>query len=312
MSSPPIDEEELRHPLERRIFVLTVILNVGLLILAVFLATHASNWVEAHPILGKRLAQIRGLAIGMALAPFALVFVRNARRIYVGGNSVVLSRQQLPEIYALLEKHCARIGLSPIPGLLLSHTGISGFSTAFTARGKHFIVLGTQFVEPNFARVREILDFTIARELGRIRLGYTRWYDELLVAYVVWIPVLRDPLQKIRVLSLDRYAAKLVPDGLAGLLVLASGRLMLHTLNVGDYLAHVDAYRRVAGWIASVGKNDVPAMLRVRALYVEGLFDREADRRRFAPLPPGKEWPADAQARSSPLVVNLEHNDRVV
>ncbi len=208
----------------------------------------------------------------------------------------------MPELYQLLDRHCAQIGLDPPPGMFLSQGGISGYSTAFTARGKDFIVLGTKFVEPNFARVREVLSFTIARELGRIRLGHTKWYDELLVAYVVRIPVLRDPLEKIRVLSLDRYAAKLVSDGLPGLLVLASGRLMVHNVNVADYLAQIDAYHGAWRWIADIGKKDVPVMLRARALYEAGLFDREADLQRFAAQTPVQGWPVDAEATSDPLV----------
>src|SRR5436190_16204075 len=183
-----IDEEALRHPLERPIFAVSVIVNVGLLILAIYLATTAPTWLEARPIIARHLKQIQTLAAGMALAPFALTFVRNARRSYLRGNSVALSREQMPDIYALLERLCARIGLEEVPVLLLADTGFSGVSTAFRARRKDFIVLGTKLVEPKFANVREVLNFTIARELGRIRFGHTKWLEELLVAYVVRIP----------------------------------------------------------------------------------------------------------------------------
>jgi len=297
------EEDELKHPLENRIFLLSVLLNVGLVVLPVYLATHGADWLDSHPILGKKLTQPRALTTGLALFPFALVFARNARRAYIGGNAVALSRNQFPDIYALLERQCAKIGLAEIPTLLLSDTGISTASTAFTARGKHFIVLGSKFVEPKFARVRELLDFTIARELGKIRFGHTMWFDEFLTAYVMRIPILRDPLQKIRVLSLDRYAASLVPDGLPGLLAFASGRLVMHNVNVPDYLAQVDKYDFVWGWVACVTKKDLPAMLRVRALYKAGFFNREKDVQRFALVPPENEWPADEPARRTAVAV---------
>ena len=291
-AQPPIDEESLRHPLEMRFFIFSVIVNAGLLILAIYLATHAPTWLESHPIVAENLKQVRALATGMALAPFALTFLRNARRSYVRGYSVALSREQMPEIYGILERHCAKIGLATPPGLFLTEKGISEISTAITARGKDFIVLGTKVVEPNFDKVREVLNFTIARELGRIRLGHTKWFDELLVAYVVRIPGLRDPLEKVRVMSLDRYAAKLVPDGLPGLIVLASGRLMLHNVNIADYLAQLDTYqgKRAWRWIADLGKKEVPVMLRANALYKAGLFNREADLHRFAAVTPVKGW----------------------
>ncbi len=68
--SRSIDEDALRHPLETRIFVLSVILNVALLILAVVLATNASDWLETHPTIAKHLDQIRALASGLVLGPF--------------------------------------------------------------------------------------------------------------------------------------------------------------------------------------------------------------------------------------------------
>src|SRR5258706_6369221 len=127
--SRSIDEDALRHPLETRIFVLSVILNVALLILAVVLATNASDWLETHPTIAKHLDQIRALASGLVLGPFALTFLRNARRSYVRGKSVALSREQMPELYQLLDRHCAQIGLDPPPGMFLSQGGISGYST---------------------------------------------------------------------------------------------------------------------------------------------------------------------------------------
>jgi len=287
-----VDEEQLRHPLEMRIFVLSVMLNAGLLILAVFLARSAPAWLEAHPIVARNLKEIRALATGIVLAPFALTFLRNARRSLVRGNSIALSRQQVPEIYEILEAHCAKIGLSQPPAIFLSESGISGISTAFTARGKDFIVLGTKIVEPKFENVREVLKFTIARELGRIRLGHTKWFDELLVAYVVRIPVLREPLEKVRQMSLDRYAAGLAPDGLPGLMILASGRLLLHNVNVAEYLAELDEYRNRGSWrwIADIGKKEMPVMLRANALYESGLFNRADDLRRFSSEKPVRGW----------------------
>jgi hypothetical protein len=290
----PIDEKALRHPAEKPIFLASVLLNVALLALALYVATDAPKWLQERELIVKHLNQIRALATGMALAPFALTFVRNARRSYLRGCSVVLSRNQFPEIYRILESQCAMIGLEPTPVLMLSEKGISDVSSAFRANRENFIVLKTTLVEPAFARVREILSFTLAREIGRIRLGHTKWFHELLVAYVVRIPILRDPLEKVSVLSLDRYAARLAPDGLPGLISLASGRLLVHNVNMTDYIKQLDEYRnhRIWRWIAGIGKHDVPPMQRVICLYNAGLLNREDDLRRFAAQTPAKGWEA--------------------
>ena len=293
-----IDEKALKHPAEEWIFAGSVLLNVGLLVLALYVATTAPTWLEGRPIIAKYLKQIQALATGMALAPFALTFARNARRSYLRGNAVALSRQQMPDVYALLERLCARIGIEEVPVLFLADTGVSGVSTAFRARRKDFIALSSKLFEPKFSNIREVLNFTIARELGSIRFGYTKWLDELLVAYVVRIPYLRDPLEKIRIMSLDRYAASLVPDGLPGLIALASSRLMVHNVNVADYLAQLEAYRDrpVWRWIAQIGKKDVPVMLRANALYKAGFFNREADLRHFTGRTPIKGWDIEVPA----------------
>lgn len=290
----PIDEKSLRHPLEKPIFLASVLLNVALLALALYVATDAPKWLAERELIVKHLKEIRALATGMALAPFALTFVRNARRSYLRGCSVILSRNQFPEIYRILEAQCAMIGLEPTPILMLSEKGISDVSLAFRAKGENFIVLKTTLVEPTFAKVREILGFTLARELGRIRFGHTKWFHELLVAYVVRIPILRDPLEKVSVLSLDRYAARLAPDGLPGLLALASGRLLVHNVNVTDYIKQLDEYRthRIWRWVAGIGKHDVPPMQRIICLYNARLFNREDDLRRFSTPTPAKGWEA--------------------
>ena len=49
-SAPPITEAQLRHPLERPVFAVSVVLNIALMCLAVYLATYGSDWLAGHKV----------------------------------------------------------------------------------------------------------------------------------------------------------------------------------------------------------------------------------------------------------------------
>jgi hypothetical protein len=93
----------------------SVLLNVVLLRLALYVATTAPTWLEARQS-RKPSGEIQALA-RYGAAPFALTFARNARRSYLRGNAVALSRQQMPDVYALLatlRQNRDRGGSSPV------------------------------------------------------------------------------------------------------------------------------------------------------------------------------------------------------
>ena len=96
MSSTPLDESQLRHPLEQPIFVASVVFNLILMAAALILANAGADWLAQHPFIHQNIKTIKMLATAAVLAPPAIVFIRNMRRASVLGNSVLLSREQLP------------------------------------------------------------------------------------------------------------------------------------------------------------------------------------------------------------------------
>ena len=79
----------------------------------------------------------------------------------------------------------------------------------------------SQMLQPD-SPISDAIAFNIGREVGRIRLKHTEWWDELLISYIVRIPVLRTPLMHLRAYSADRYGAFLEPGGIRGLIALSS------------------------------------------------------------------------------------------
>jgi hypothetical protein len=84
-----------------------------------------------------------------------------------------------------------------------------------------------------------VFAFWLRREIGRLHLEHASWTSEFLLAYVAKIPYLPNPLLRVFTYSEDRYGAFLAPEGLPGLIGVASGRRMLREVNAPDYLKQV-------------------------------------------------------------------------
>ncbi len=278
----PPDESQLRHPLERPVFFAFVVLNVALGCAALWLAVKAPGWLSAYPGLDKYIEEIRAVAVAAVLSLPVLVFARNTRHAGVRGKSIRLSASQMPEIYEALQRHCCRLGMASAPELYLSRHAISDSSQAYSAWHCHYIVLGTDFIQPDLDRVRDVFTFQLARELGRIQVGHTQWWDELLIVYVVRIPYLRNLLLHLRTYSNDRYGAFLAPEGVRGLLALASGRRMLPIVNMPDLLRQAREFRGPWARLSELLEPRPHVLSRVAALYDAGLFRLEDDLRRFS------------------------------
>ncbi len=211
----PIDESRLRHRRERPIFFVSVVINLALMGLALYLVTYGSDWLKRFPRLAERAENVRGLALAAVLAIPTLPLMRNLRRAHVRGHSIQVSSHQLPNIHAKLVQQCGMIGM-PVPELYVSDEAIKEDARGYSAWKCDYIVLSTKYLDRDLQGSREVIAFLLGRELGRIRLGQAAWWDEMLLAYIVLVPVLRRPLRRIRAYSRDRYGAVLAPEGLKG------------------------------------------------------------------------------------------------
>jgi hypothetical protein len=266
-------ESDLRMPRERVVYLATVLVNLALFCLAIYLVGHGSAWLDEYPRLAKRAADVRGLAFALLAAPPALALLRNRRNAEAAGSGVRLSATQIPELYDTLVRFCERLGQREIPALYIAEQAKEP-SKAFAAWNSHFIVIRPVFLVTPLEDVRPIYEFEIGRELGRIRLGHTQWWDELLVAYVIKLPLLRNPLLHARTYAHDRYAAYLAPDSARGLIVSASGRQLLKLVNVPEFIAQADSTRGFWPWLANLMRREPHVTFRIRALIESGLYDR--------------------------------------
>jgi hypothetical protein len=266
-------------PRARAVYVATVLGNLLIFLLAIYLIRYQSDWLEEHARIAKRVKELRVLAFTLLLAPPALVFLRNRRRAAIDANGIRLSSMQISELHATLERFCQRLNLGDVPALYVSEAGIAGASVAYAAWDGQFIVIRPVYLVVPLEQVRDIYEFEIGRELGRIRLGHTRWWDELLVVYISKIPFLRNPLLHARTYEHDRYGAYLAPSSIGGLIVSASGRQLCHSVNVPEYLRQAETAKGFWPWLANLTRREPHVAYRVRALVDAGLYDRASAER---------------------------------
>jgi len=268
------DESDLRRRSYRIVYLATVLVNIALFALAIFLIEHGSAWLDQYPRLAKRAQDVRALALALLAAPPALVFLRHRRRANAEGNGVRVSERQLPELHDTLVRFCDRLGHQQIPALYIADKA-NGISEAFAAWHHQFVVIRPVYFIAPLEEVRPIYEFEIGRELGRIRLVQTRWWEELLVAYVVKLPLLRNPLLHSRAYAYDRYAAWLAPDSVRGLTVYASGRPLYKLVDVAAFIDQAESTRGFWSWVSNLTRSEPHVTFRLRALLDRGLYSRE-------------------------------------
>ena len=237
-----IDESGLRHPLERPIFIGSVVLNFLLMGLAIALVVHEPTWLKAHPLLNKEASLLRFLVITALIGIPLLVLERNRREAYIRGNSVRLSPEQFPQIYAILEDHCRRLRMAEIPELFLTGGSIVPFSKTYSSWRENYIILHQVLFDIDVEKTTDVVAFTLGHELGALRLNQTAWWNEMLLTYVSALKWLRNPLSQVRTYSRDRYGATLSPTGFRGLLINATGRRLMDNVNIEEYLEQCRRY----------------------------------------------------------------------
>ena len=237
-----IDEARLRHPLERPVLIASVVFNFLLMGLAIALVFYQPAWVKAHPLLGKEIAFLRVLAITSLIGIPLLVLERNRRESSVRGNSVRLSDAQFPEVYAILKDHCRRLRVASVPELFITGGTITPFSKTFSSWRENYIVLHQGIFDIDDRKTLDVISFTLAHELGAIRLNQTAVWNEMLLTYISAFKWFRNPLERVRTYSRDRYGAALSPTGFRGVLINAVGRRLMDRVDVEDYLAQARRY----------------------------------------------------------------------
>jgi hypothetical protein len=210
--------------------------------IAIVLVFFQPGWLKGHALIDKEITLLRVLAITALVGIPFLVLTRNRREASIRGNSVRLSDQQFPEVYAVLKEHCRRLGMTKMPELFLTSGSIQPYSQTFSSWRETYIVLHQIIFDINDEKTLDVISFLIGHELGAVRLNHTAVWNEMLLTYISSIKWLRNPLERVRTYSRDRYGAALTPTGFRGLLINAVGRRLMDHVNIEAYFAEERKY----------------------------------------------------------------------
>jgi hypothetical protein len=265
------DPEAFRHPFERRTTLIVAVLGAALSLTLLSLLLWGTELLETIPFLRLYSTEAKVVLIAAFTTPLVATYARRRRRMLAQEESIRVSAAQLPEVFAKLEAHAARAGI-PVPELYVSE--VIERTTTFTWQGHTCIVLCTNELTNDSESFEDALDFSLAREVGAICLGYAATERELLESFVSPFPFLKAPLMHMRTYSCDRYGAFLAPCALTALLSEASGERLRSRVNADAYFRQLDrTTKRGLLWsLLPLVRMKIPLAHRVRELRRAGLL----------------------------------------
>ena len=174
-------------------------------------------------------AELRSLALAVLAAFIAIILLSGCE---TGGTARALPPYEAPiaksefqhvrtTAYTHTEADHTQYGARNALGGALRPAG-PAFRSAANVRQARTVSTDNDDVDVINISSSDAMAFILGRELGRIRLGYTRLWKEILLTYVLRIPYLNIPITRVRTYSCDRYGAFLAPAGVRGLIIAVS------------------------------------------------------------------------------------------
>jgi Zn-dependent protease with chaperone function len=271
----------LRNPLEVPVYVFCVILNVLIIVVLVggAIVELAQTPFQALVIASSPLRiAVASLLLAAFVLGLLLVIVRQLTRAGSRGSSVLATPHQFPEIEAMKHEAATRLAFHKQREPEIYVTAGNGVLNAFAASafGHDFVVLHSDLFANTLEQNRRALRFIVGHELGHIRLGHTRLWYQLSIAFSGLIPLLGPYLSRLRELSCDRHGAWFEPEGADGLVLLTAGRYIYHQVHLPDLIDQ--AKRNVGFWntVAQLQLSHPFTVRRVAELNRLGLIQRPA------------------------------------
>ncbi len=207
-------DESLRTPNERTLFVIAVIFS-SLFWLALLIS-----------IVGIFYGAI-GLLMGVIAHAMFLAHIR--------GNSLRVSPQQLPDVYAAAERASQALGLPKVPEIYVTQAegALNAFATKLLSR--RFVIIYSDLVEA--CQDPRQLEFVIGHEIGHLAAGHLKWHA-LLWPFML-VPLLGMAYSRAREYTCDRCGLRVIGDpeaAMRGLVVLAAGGKQAARADLGEFM----------------------------------------------------------------------------
>lgn len=153
---------------------------------------------------------------------------------HIRGNGVKITKNQFPDIYAIIEKQCEKLRMD-IPSAYILQSGgmLNAFATKFL--GRNYVVLYSEILELAYEQGQDALEFIIAHELGHVKRKHMT--KSLLLfpsKFIIFLPLAYSRGCEY---TCDNIGNALSPNGATdGLLILAAGKDIYKKVNADEYI----------------------------------------------------------------------------
>jgi len=188
------------------------------------------------------------MAIGVFMLCTNVILIGHLR-----GNAVEITKDQIPEVYKIIEKQSQMLELSNMPTMyLLQGNGIlNAFATRFL--GTNYVIVYSDVLEIAFTEGIEAVEFIIAHELGHIKRNHMGFLKKVLLLPSLFVPFLRSAYSRACEYTCDNIGFALSPEGAReGLLILASGKSLYKKINSEAYVHNANNASGFASWFAEI------------------------------------------------------------
>jgi Zn-dependent protease with chaperone function len=201
------------------------------------------------------------VALGLLVAVIAQGMLMGGIR----GNSIRISPQQFPEIFAITEGLAQKMSVVPTPDVYIVQAGglLNAFATRFL--GRNFVIIYSDVFELAYRKGESELAFIIAHELAHIKRKHLIWRIVLMPA--VFIPYLSTAYSRACEYTCDRFGAHFVPQGaMGGLLVLAAGKKLYQHVDSAAFESQVQSETGFWVWYAEIFSSHPNLPKRIQAV----------------------------------------------
>jgi len=287
---PPISRQEAeacRHKSEKRwygfLVTLNILLIVGVTAIVVIRFAAYKQWFDSQFVSAlsfstsqsyyERLAEelpyelrlfLSGITSLIVLIPSLYYFYATERV-----DAVKITRQNFPEVYAMIESYAHRLGMEKVPEAYIKQR--SGVLNAFSAFlfGRQYLVFNAEIFEVAYREHHdmEALGFIAAHEMAHIYYRHATLSYNLWILFSQMIPILGQTASRTREYSCDRLAQHLTQyDGIEAMLMLMVDRHLYKMIDKVDYLQQARETRGFFIFICNLLSTHPIMPKRIRAL----------------------------------------------
>lgn len=212
------------------------------------------------------------IVIAMLMSIAIFTFFRNGIMVgIIKTNALKLGKEQMPEIYQIVEDYSERMNLKNVPSIYLMEMG--GLLNAFATRlyRKNYVVLYSELVEGFYTGNADSIRFVIAHELAHIKRKHL--VKEFFVVPSVFVPFLTQAYQRACEYTCDNFGLHFSPAGaVQGILTLAAGPALRTKVNPKVFIQQVETDAGFWRWVVEKFSSHPNLNKRLKRLYSEQVF----------------------------------------